>query len=95
MVRPSSTPKTRASTSAGAVRCSSVLPATSNRLRAAPATASSRRAPTGADQAVITANEAPQSASDASTAGISRALPTSDAVTPIPSAPPAPKAAFR
>ena len=37
MISASSTPKTRASTSAGAVRWSSVRPATSKRLRAAPA----------------------------------------------------------
>ena len=75
MISASRIPKTRASTLAGAVRCSSVRPATSNRLRAAPATASNSSAPTACDATVMTANAAAQTPRDAMTAGISRARP--------------------
>ena len=95
IISASSTPNTRASTSGGAVRWSSVLPATSNSACAAPATASRNSAPAAVVHTAMTTNDAAQTASETTIAGISLARPTSDAVTPMPSAPPAPNAALR
>ena len=93
--RPSSTPKTRESTSPGAVRCRIVRPATSSRLRPAPAAASSSSAPSVVGQAPSSAKAAPQTTTPSTSAGISRRRPTSATVTAIPATPPAPNAAFR
>ena len=95
MARPSSTPKTRERSSVGAVRWRSVRPATSRRLRPAPAAARSTNAPIVVAQAASAQSESAQTASPASRGGASRGRPTRAAVAAIPSTPPAPKAAFR
>ena len=94
IARPQITPSTRARTSSGITRWTSVNPATSSTLFAAPTTASNRSAATRYSDGAISMIGAPQKISDQPN-GDASLRPASETAPSAPTSPPAPIAAVR
>ena len=92
---PSRTPNTRASTSSGAIRCRSVVPATHATLPPAPATANQTGAVAAAGAAPITATGPLNTNVPPASAGTSRRRPTSVTASAAPTSAPNPLAELR